>query len=374
MVSTGLKAIAWAAVLGLAVLPSLAAAQAPPPPPKTGYKAPRATDGHPDLQGAWTNASLTRLERDGKFGGRVVLTEPEAATLEGHNKALIDLGNKATDPKATVKDLPSDCSDGRGDNCNYNAAWTDPGTTVMRVAGKPRSAFITTTLDGKVPPLTPAAQARMKTLIAQRRGDHVNDNPETRALGERCLLSFGNSAGPVMLPLLYNNQYEIVQTRENVAIVVEMVHDLRTVRMGATAHLPPQLRPWMGDSIGRWEGETLVIETTNYNSEQNFRGASENLKVTERLTRTGPDRLHYAFWVEDPTTFTKPWGGEYEFTRAPGRMYEYACHEGNYALAGILAGARTEERTGVKTAPTNIDKAGRASSDGGGDGGSQPPP
>lgn len=366
MVATHLAAIALAAALGVSALPGLAAAQAPPP-PHTGYTAPRAADGHPDLQGDWTNASLTRLERDPKFGDRVVLTEAEAARIEGRNQALIDLGSRKTDPNATVKDLPSDCSDGRGDNCNYNAAWTDPGTTVMRVAGKPHSAFITTTQDGRVPPLTPAAAARMKALIAQRRGGHVNDNPETRSLGERCILSFGNSAGPVMLPLLYNNQYEIVQTRDNVAIVVEMVHDLRNVRMNATGHLPASIRPWMGDSIGHWDGDTLVIETTNFNPLQNFRGASEHLKVTERLTRIGKDKLHYAFWVEDPTTFTKPWGGEYEFTRAPGRMYEYACHEGNYALADILSGAREEDRTGVKTAPTNIDKAGRPAVTGGGD-------
>ncbi|HEY8004680.1 MAG TPA: hypothetical protein VIE16_10660 [Phenylobacterium sp.] len=346
------KAMSCAAALALTILPGIAAGQAPPP-PRTDYRAPRAADGHPDLQGAWTNASLTRLERDAKFGGRVVLTQAEADQIEGRNKALIALGDKKTDPNATVKDLPADCSDGRGNNCNYNAAWTDPGTTVMRVAGKPRSAFITTTADGKVPPLTPEGQARIKALIAARRGGHINDNPETRSLGERCILSFGNSAGPVMLPLLYNNQYEIVQTKDNVAIVVEMVHDVRNVRMNAAAHLPPSVRPWMGDSIGHWDGETLVIETTNFNPEQNFRGASQNLKVTERLTRVGPNRMHYAFWVEDPTTFTHPWGGEYEFSRAPGRMFEYACHEGNYGLADILSGAREEDRTGIKTAPTN---------------------
>jgi hypothetical protein len=358
MSAKSLKALAFSAALGLLVSPLLAHAQ-PPAPPKTDYKAPRAADGHPDLGGDWTNASLTRLERDSKFGDHVILTEAEAAQIEGRNKALVDLGNKRTDPNATVKDLPSDCSDGRGDNCNYNAAWTDPGTSVMRVAGKPRSAFITTTPDGKVPPLTPEGQARMKAFIASFRGEHINDNPETRSLGERCILSFGNSAGPVMLPLLYNNQYEIVQTKDNVAIVVEMVHDVRNIRMNATSHLPPSVRPWMGDSIGHWDGDTLVVETTNYNPKQNFRGASENLKVTERFTRVGKDRMHYAFWVEDPTIFTKPWGGEYEFSRASGHMYEYACHEGNYALADILAGAREEDRTGVKTAPTNIDKAAR---------------
>ena len=339
-----------AAAAILCVAPLASHAQAPPP-PTSAYKPPRTADGHPDLQGVWTNASLTRLERDAKFGGRVILTEPEAAELEGRNKALVDLGNRSTDPKATVKDLPSDCSDGRGDDCNYNAGWTDPGTTVMRVAGKPHSAFITTTPDGKVSPLTPEARARVQAQLAGRRTAKINDNPETRSLGERCILSFGNSAGPVMLPLLYNNIYEIVQTRDHLAIEVEMVHDVRTIRLGAKTHLPALIRPWMGDSIGRWEGDTLVIETTNYHPGQSFRGASEHLKVTERLTRVGPDRIHYGFWVEDPTVFTQPWGGEYEFARSAGPLYEYACHEGNYGLVGILAGAREEERAAANANP-----------------------
>jgi hypothetical protein len=132
--------------------------------------------------------------------------------------------------------------------------------------------------------------------------------------------------------------------------------------MGAS-HLPAAIRPWMGDSVGRWDGDTLVIETTNFHPEQVFRGASEHLKVTERLTPVGPDRLHYAFWVEDPTVFSEPWGGEYEFTRSKGPVYEYACHEGNYGLVGILQGAREEERTGRKTAPTNIDQKAKAADD-----------
>ncbi|HEY8573596.1 hypothetical protein [Phenylobacterium sp.] len=336
--------------------PALALDRAPKPPP-TSYKAPRAADGHPDLQGTWTNATLTRLERDAKFGSRIELTQAEVDALEGRNKQLIELGNRPTNPNATVADLPADCSGGRGRDCNYNAAWTDPGTVVMRVAGKPRSGFITTTPNGRIPAMTKEGQARMQAAMSRRGRGSINDNPETRSLGERCILSFGNSAGPVMLPLLYNNTYEIVQTKDHVAIVVEMVHDVRNVRMNAK-HLPASIRPYMGDSIGWWEGDTLVIETTNFHPAQNFRGASENLKVTERLTRVAPDRIHYSFWVEDPTTWVEPWGGEYEFGKSNGALYEYACHEGNYGLENILSGARSEERTGVKTAPTNIDQAG----------------
>jgi hypothetical protein len=319
--------------------PALAVAQ---PAARAPYKASRELDGHPDLQGDWSNASLTRLERQPEFGDRLVLTPADVRKLEGATAAITDLSNKPTDPNATVKDLPADCSGGRGDNCNYNAAWTDPGSTVMRVAGQPRSSFITSTPDGRLPPAktaagNPGGRPRLPP------GRSQNDNPETRALGERCLTSFGNSAGPVMLPLLYNNTYQIVQTKDEVAILVEMVHDVRHVRMNAKEHLPASYRPWFGDSIGRWEGETLVVETTNFSPKQAFRGSSENLKVTERFTRVAKDHLLYQFKVEDPTVWDTAWSGEYEFTPAQGAVYEYACHEGNYGLEGILAGARAEE-------------------------------
>jgi hypothetical protein len=344
-------ALAAAAVLLLAT-PAFAQQ---PPKPVTSYRAPRAADGHPDLEGVWTNASLTRLERNRKFD-HLALTEAEAAQVEGRNKALIALGAKPTDPKAKVTDLPADCSDGRGTDCNYNAAWTDPGTTVMRVAGQPRSGFITWPADGRVPMKTGAVPGGNRPRV----GVGINDNPETRALGERCLLGFGGTSGPIMLPVLYNNTYQIVQTRDQLAILVEMDHDVRTVRLDTRRHLPAAIRPWMGDSVGWWDGDTLVIETTNYNRQETLRGASDHLKVTERLTRVAKNRLHYSFWVEDPTMFTQGWGGEYEFQATKGPVYEYACHEGNYGLVGILSGARAEERTGVKTAPTNIDQVAKA--------------
>jgi hypothetical protein len=365
MLAKRLRALAFSAALGMLLAPAPAPAQ-PPAPPATGYKAPQAADGHPDLQGVWTNVAVTRLERNPKYGPGLVLTEAEAQKIEAKTQAQIDLGNKPTDPKAKVTDLPADCSGGRGTDCNYNAAWTDPGSVVMRVNGQPRNGFITSTPDGRVPmrkDITVNLYGR--TLKA---GASPSDNPETRALGERCLLSFGNSSGPVMLPSLYNNTYQFVQTKDDVAIDVEMVHDVRHVRLNAKDHLPPTIRPWMGDSIGHWEGDSLVVETTNFNPGEVFRGASEHLKVTERFTRVGKDRMHYAFWVEDPTVFAQAWGGEYEFSRIPGQIYEYACHEGNYGLVGILQGARAEERTGVKTAPTNIDQKAKAAADDDGEG------
>jgi hypothetical protein len=305
-----------------------------------------SADSRPDLEGTWTNATLTHLERPAEYGGRAVLTPQEVSALEKKNSDLVALGNKPTDPKATVKDLPADCSGGRGENCNYNAAWTDPGTKVMRVNGEPRSSFITFPDTGHIPPLTPAALAGGAVL--RRYGPPLppglrqNDNPETRALGERCLTSFGFSAGPVMLPLLYNNTYQIVQSKNTVAIVVEMVHDVRLIRLNE-GHRTDGLRPWFGDSVGHYEGNSLIVETTNFPESQVFMGSWHDLKVTERFTRTNSGRLLYQFKVEDPATWVQPWGGEYEFGPAGGRIFEYACHEGNYGLADILAGARAEE-------------------------------
>lgn len=329
--------------LALCALAAPASAQAPLP-PTTGYKAPRAADGHPDLGGYWTNASLTRLERNPRYGDHLILTEAAAAEIEGKNSALIALGAKPTAVGATVRDLPADCSDGRGTNCNYNAGWTDPGTTVMRVAGKPRSGFITFPADGRVP-MRPGLSADPFGGATLPAGLAINDNPESRALGERCLLAFGFSSGPVMQPVLYNNLYQIIQTPEAVVMVVEMVHDARIFRLKA-GPLPVGIRPWMGDSLAHWEGDTLVVETSRYHPQQSFRGASSHLKVIERFTRVAADRIHYGFWVEDPTVFKTPWGGEYEFARSQGPVYEYACHEGNYGLVGILGGAREEERAG----------------------------
>jgi hypothetical protein len=324
-------ALAAACLLSAAAAPALAA---------------KAAHGRPDLQGVWTNATLTQLERPAVYGDRVVLTQPETDALEKKNDALVALGNKPTDPKASVKELPSDCSGGRGDNCNYNAAWTDPGTRVMRVGGQPRSSFITFPANGRIPALTPQAQASGAGLrrAALPAGVRQNDNPETRSLGERCLTSFGYSAGPVMLPLLYNNTYQIVQTGDQLAILEEMDHDVRTVRMNARTHLPPVVRPWMGDSIGRWEGDTLVIETTNFTDRTAFRGSSEFLKVTERLTYLDADTIKYQFTIEDPHTWDTAWAGEYPMKRTTFPMYEYACHEGNYGMANNLSGARATEK------------------------------
>jgi hypothetical protein len=199
--------------------------------------------------------------------------------------------------------------------------------------------------DGRIPPRTEAFKKAAAERMASRKKFGEFDHPEIRGLAERCLMSFGSNAGPPMLPnYFYNNNYQIVQTRDHVMFMTEMVHDARVVRLGVTTHIPKTVRPWMGDSIGRWEGDTLVVETTNFHPLQQFQGASENLKVTERITRTGPDTILYRFTIDDPTVFTAPWTGELVFTRTDELIYEYACHEGNYALSNILSGERDRER------------------------------
>lgn len=310
----------------------------------TNWRVPRTADGHPDLQGNWTNATLTPFERDSKYADRLVISEQEAAGVESAEALANERANAPTDPKLGIKDLPHDCGRGfTGVNCGYNSFWVDPGTQVMVINGERRSSMITDPANGRVPPLLPEAQKAFAARMAARRSGGGADGPEARSLGERCILSFGSSAGPPMIPLLYNNNYQIVQNRDTVLILVEMVHDARVVRLNGK-HNPPGIRKWMGDSVGRWEGDTLVVETINFPPQQSFRGASQNLKIIERFTRVEPGKILYEFRIEDPTTFTQPWGGQVAMNATDEKIYEYACHEGNYALPGILAGAREAER------------------------------
>jgi hypothetical protein len=320
---------------------------------QAGFETPRLESGRPDLQGSWSNSTLTPVTRARQLADRLILTEAEAAEIEGENLALIEAGNQATPLDATVEDVSAraNCSGNRGTNCNYDAGWTAPGDSVMRVGGEPRSSLLTTP-DGQYPERRRRVDLTSETLNAsgegsdeaennRRGGGNRNDNPEGRSLAERCIVSFGRSAGPPMFDQLYNSHYQFVQGKDTLAIWVEMVHDVRVVRIG-DEHRTDGIRPWFGDSIGWWEGDTLVVETTNIPEAQSYQGSWQNLTITERYTRVADERLHYAFEVKDPTLWDAPWGGEYEFWRsAP--PYEYACHEGNYGLENILAGARAEE-------------------------------
>jgi hypothetical protein len=302
------------------------------PASKSGSKnwtVPRTPDGKPDLQGVWTNATLTPLERPAAVGGKATLTDAEAAAWEKKNKDE----EEKYDGKA---DNPIADSLGSGGTGGYNALFVDHGTELARVDGVKRTSLIIDPPDGKVPPITAEARARNAAMMrSMGRFDSVKDRP----LGERCLTSFGSSSGPPMLPVLYNNNYQIVQTPGNIVILVEMVHDARIIRMNGT-HAPPSVRQWFGDSIGKWDGDTLVVDTTNFTDKTRFRGSSENLHVVERFTRTDQNTILYRVTLDDPTTFSKAWTVEYPFVATKGPIYEYACHEGNYAMGDILGGAR----------------------------------
>jgi hypothetical protein len=319
---------------GLAVFSAGIALAAHSGEPSTKYKAPRLADGTPDLQGTWTNATATQMERPVELGERRAFTEAEAAAI---SKAALDA--VAADAAPSDPDKKIEATSALPPVGNYNLFWTDRGMTVAVIDGEYRTSMIIEPSNGRIPPLTPAALQRMTSTKIGR----SNDGPEGRALGERCLLSFGYASGPPMLPVMYNSYYQIVQSPGYVVILVEMVHDARIIRLD-DKHVPGAVRKWMGDSIGRWEGETLVVETRNFRPEQNFRGSSEQAVITERFTRVAEDKIVYRFTVDDPESFTAKITGELPFTPANGNIYEYACHEGNYALPGILAGAREEEK------------------------------
>jgi hypothetical protein len=312
------------------------------------YKAPLTADGHPDLSGFWSNATLTPEQRPAALGDRLVYTPAEVAKLEGAVVKEVEEGNKPTDPnsgaeggKEDPKNLRPEFAAAGGDVGGYNRGWLDPGSAVMRVHGEPRTSFLTTA-NGQPPPRKDGAGG----AGGYPRGMGSFDNPENRSLGERCIMGFGRNAGPPMLPNgFYNNNYQFLQTKDAFVIEVEMVHDTRVVHLNAQ-HRTDGERPWMGDSIGHWEGDTLVVETTNIPERQAYRGSWKNLKVTEKFTRVGKNRVLYQYTLDDPTMWAKPWGGEYEFSPLQGVIYEYACHEGNYALPGMLAGARNQEKEG----------------------------
>jgi hypothetical protein len=319
---------------------------------RAGYEPQRAADGHPDLSGVWSNATTTPLTRPGTYGDKLVLSDEEVAKLEGDTSQRNARQNAPT-PAQLQKDWSKiglkpdtldECRSGStGAACGYNAFWTDPGNLVMRVNGKGRTSLVTYPANGHMPARV-ASSGNGRAIEASEEGGGAgkNDNPEERGLGERCIYMAGPS-GPVMVHTLYNNNYQFVQTADYVVIWVEMIHELRIVRLNAK-HGTNAIRPWGGDSVGWWDGDTLVVETVGYNPLQSVRGGGPKLKTTERFTRVAPDRLHYAFNVDDPDTWIEPWGGEYEFSAMNAHVYEYACHEGNYGLSGILAGGRQADR------------------------------
>ena len=280
--------------------------------------------GDPDLQGLWTNATITPFERPATLGGKQVLTEQEAAEFEKQTVQARDADNRAG---GTDADL------GRA----YNQFWYDRGTKIVATR---RTSLVVDPPDGKVPSLTPEAQQRADARAAARRRSPA-DGPEDRSLAERCIL--WPTAGPPMIPAGYNNNYQILQTPGYVVILIEMIHDVRVIPLDGRAHAPSHIRQWMGDSRGRWDGNTLVVTTTNFSGKTNFRGSGERLRLVERFTRAGPAIIEYEFTVDDPASFTKPWTAAIPMTRTEGPLFEYACHEGNYGMTNLLSGARAQE-------------------------------
>jgi hypothetical protein len=352
--------------LGTALLTSGAALAAPAAKPVApdptvrapGWTTPKNAYGQPDLSGYWSNATMTPLTRNPKLTSKATLSAAEAASLEKAFSDALAAADDPTNPKATTADYQANSSEAKlialkpefgaagGDVGGYNAFWLDPGNHIMEVNGEFRTSILTT--ENGLPPKRKGGNAGGGGAYAGYRDSY--DSYESRSLGERCIMSFGSNAGPPMLPNgFYNNNYQIVQTADSIAIDVELIHDVRVIRLKG-GHRTDGVRPWMGDSVGHWEGDTLVVETTNIPQGQAFMGSWKNLKVTERFTRVSPTRINYQFQVEDPDTWDKPWGGEYDFSPLKGIVYEYACHEGNYALPGILAGARQQEAEAAQAA------------------------
>lgn len=288
------------------------------------WTSPRTPDGQPDLQGIWTNATLTPLERPAELAGKQFFTEPEAVEYE---KQVLQKTNKDR------RDGGAEADVGRA----YNDAWWDIGTKIVSTR---RTSLVIDPPDGKIPPLTPEAQARQAARVAAAR--RAPTGPEDRGLPERCIV--WPTAGPPMLPSAYNNNYQILQTPGQVVILIEMIHDVRVIPLDGRPHLNANIRQWLGDPRGRWENGTLVVDSTNFTDKNPFRGSDRNLHLVERFTRIGPDTILYRFTVDDATAFTKPWTGEVTMTRTPGPIYEYACHEGNYSMLNMLSGARAEEK------------------------------
>ena len=308
------------AVMAVVVLPLGASAQS--------GDAPRTPWGKPDLQGVWDFATMTPLERPAQYAGKTTLTEEDAA-------AVVE--------DATL--LWERISEG-GDNSTgtYDEFWFDAGTGVTEDR---RTSLITSPSNGRVPELTPTAAERVAARRAYLR-DHPADSWEDRNIAERCILGF--NTGPPMAPSAYNNVMQLFQTEGHVVLLNEMVHDSRIVPLDDRPHLPPHMRQWHGDSRGYWDGDTLVVETRNLTTKTSYRGSTESMHLVERFTRSNADTLMYEFTVTDPRTFSQPWTALVPMKMSPNPVYEYACHEGNYGMEGILSGHRADEKAAMAEA------------------------
>lgn len=312
-----------------------------------------------DLSGTYDAGTLTPLQRPQEFGDNLFLTPQEGEAIANRAQAFNDRANAASDPS---RDAPTKGARVGG----YNMFWIDRGTDAVLIDGKFRTSILTAPKNGRIPEMTAAGEARMQKLqnewrllwrsqdLAANRntgtawwlenadGAGPYDDIEQRPLAERCILGSRSTAGPPMLPNYYNNHKRIVQTPDHVVILTEMNHDARIVRMN-DKHQNHKAPSWFGDSIGRWEGDTLVVQTKNFAEFPPLSGADENLQVTEYFTLQQDGSMRYRFLVNNPEVWTETWGGEYVWAKSDGKIYEYACHEGNYALGNIMRGARALE-------------------------------
>ena len=331
---------------------------------------PRMANGHPDLSGTYDVSTLTPMVRRSEYGDKRFLTEEEAAEIA---QAALDrdiASNAASDPNRGAPPQGGDGSPGAAGNVGgYNSFWIDRGTGAFQIDGEWRTSILIDPPNGRFPPASEERRAAQRARAEARRAATAAGTPrargrandgtaywleagldasgpyddmEQRPFAERCLLSFSSTAGPPMMPALYNNHKRIVQGEDTVVILVEMVHDARIVRMNAE-HDPPEIQKWLGDSIGWWEDDTLVVETTNFRDRPAYSQGSKNMKVTERFRMESADKLIYTFTVEDASVWSAPFTGEYAWPRSDNKVFEYACHEANYALEGIMHGARLLE-------------------------------
>ena len=304
---------------------------------------PRTPDGKPDLQGIWDYATITPLERPASVTD-LAMSEAAATALEKGVADRIERLARPSDPNRGAPPVGGQLSARTGETGvgGYNNFYIDSGDVVAKIDGVYRTSLVVDPPDGRVPAITPEARQRSMARAMARKGREF-DHPEFRPVGERCIISFG-STSPLLPNYFYNNHVQIVQTADHVMILTEMVHDARIVRINAE-HLPAHVRPWLGDSVGRWEGDTLVVDTTNFPAHHMFRGMSaENLHVIERFRRVDATTIVLRFTIDDPTTYTRPWTGEVPLRASRDAIYEYACHEANYALENILRGERRRDQ------------------------------
>jgi hypothetical protein len=322
------------------------------------FKLERTSKGVPDLTGFYDGSSLTPLNRPREFGDREYITQEEADAIAA--RAAAEFAESDSDPDRGAPQAGGDGNNryGAGGVGGYNTFYVERGEAMDTIDGKVPTSIIYDPPNGRQPPMTP--EARLKTADNSSSFIYQNDGtaswladgghgpfdgPEDLSLAERCMLGF--TSGAPSLPSLYNNYRRIIQTETHVMILIEMVHDARVIRLNSE-HGPADNRKWLGDSIGRWEGDTLVVETTNFRDRSPLSGADENLHVLEHFTPMENGDILYDFTVTDPTAWTAPWSGRFVWKRSGERVYEYACHEGNYAMGNILRGARLLEREWIE--------------------------